>query len=112
MVDIGMGLALGKGHIETQKAMTEMEQHKIAEMVQMDLEEKNFPCHVEYDGSYRVMGMKIQKLKIIPDRKLTKKEQLEFDNLKEVLAKKYGKMRRSQLKEEKKKLKKQMKKNE
>ena len=105
MADIMAGIEIGKNHIETQKAWMEMEQEQIAEMVQLDLLERGYTCHIEPDGTYRVMGMKLTKLKIVPDTELNEKQQKEFDTLKTKLAKEYGKMRKSALKEEKKKLK-------
>lgn len=87
-----------------------MEQQQIAEMVQMDLSDQGYPCHVENDGFYRVNRMKIQKLKIVSEKKLSADETKEFNKLKDELAKQYGKMRKLQLKEEKRNLKRRAKK--
>ena len=106
---IEQSLAAAKNHIEAQKMMTEVEQQRIAEMIQMELTEQGFPCHIQPDGTYRVVGMKIQRLRIVSDVNLTDGRQQQFDELKEKYAKEYGKIRRGQMKDERKKLKKQMK---
>ncbi len=107
---IEQSLSAAKNHIEAQKMMTELEQQRIAEMVQMELVERGYPCHIQPDGTYRVVGMKIQRLKIISDVDLSEEKQKKFEELKAKYAKEYGKIRKGQLKEERRALKKQSKK--
>jgi len=87
-----------------------MEQQQIAEMVQLELSENGYPCHIEPDGEYRINGLKINKMKIVSDKKLSKEEEKEYDKLKEDLALQYGKIRKAQLKQEKRNLKRRAKK--
>ena len=83
----------------------ELEQQKIAEQLQVILKDEGYPCHIENDGDYRINGMKIKKMKIVPDRQLSDEEQKDFDKAKATYAKDLGKYRKKELKEEKRKLK-------
>jgi len=99
------GIEAGKTAIEIQKSWMEIEQQRMAERLQTILTDEGYPCHIENDGEYRINGLKISKLKIIPERQLSIDEQKEFERLKEKYAKTLGIARKKELKEEKKKLK-------